>query len=222
MGTPRYMAPEQLKGLAADQRSDVFAFGAVVYELLTGSPAFPGDSQADLIAAVLKGEPEPLTKLSPGVALALDHLVRTCLAKNPDERYGSMRDVLLQLECIADGGSRPDLKPLTAQFDQPIHPMDWALVEMPAVSPDGRSIILTEQSTVGPYTIWNTASRPGPCGTAARGQGCKISDLVAGQPLARLCFRAAICGPSMPPAEALSICVTPRRISTEAPGAARA
>ena len=107
LGTLRYMAPEQLKGLEADHRSDIFAFGVVFYELLTGRPPFVGQSQADLIASVLTSDVAPMASLQPGIPMQLDHLVRTCLVKDPGERYQAMHDVMLELQWMAASGSQP-------------------------------------------------------------------------------------------------------------------
>ena len=108
LGTLRYMSPEQLKGEEADRRSDVFAFGVVLYEMLTGLPAFEADSQAEVIASLLKADAAPVSKLVPEVPVALDHLIRTCLAKDREERRQTMQDVLLELEWILEeGGVEP-------------------------------------------------------------------------------------------------------------------
>ncbi len=101
LGTLQYMAPEQLEGRGADPRSDLFAFGAVLYEMVTGRRAFPGESQASVIAAVLDSEPPPLSASQSLTPPALEHLVKTCLAKNPDERWQAAGDVKRQLEWIA-------------------------------------------------------------------------------------------------------------------------
>jgi eukaryotic-like serine/threonine-protein kinase len=106
MGTPRYMAPEQFEGKDADRRTDIFAFGLVMYELLAGRPAFDGKAQANLIAAVLAAEPASLTSTQPLIPPALDHLIRTCLEKDPDNRRQDMHDVLLELKWIAQGASQ--------------------------------------------------------------------------------------------------------------------
>jgi hypothetical protein len=104
LGTLQYMAPEQLEGRNADTRSDLFAFGAVLYEMLTGRRAFTGESQASVIAAVLDSEPPPLSTSQSLTPHALEHLVKTCLAKNPDERWQAAGDVKRQLEWIVASG----------------------------------------------------------------------------------------------------------------------
>ena len=101
LGTLQDMAPEQLEGRGADPRSDLFAFGAVLYEMVTGRRAFAGDSQASVIAAVLDSEPPPLSASQARIPPALEHLVKTCLAKNPDDRWQAASDVKRQLEWIA-------------------------------------------------------------------------------------------------------------------------
>ncbi len=93
LGTFQYMAPEQLEGKDVDARTDVFAFGALLYEMVTGRRAFEGKSQASLIAAILEHEPRPIAELQPLAPLALDWLVRGSLEKKPDDRWQSMRDV---------------------------------------------------------------------------------------------------------------------------------
>jgi len=108
IGTFQYMAPEQLEGKQADARTDIFALGAVLYEMATGRKAFEGDSQASLIASILTGEPPAITSTrtaidSDGSLVALEHVVERCLAKNPDERWQTMRDVKLELEWIGKG-----------------------------------------------------------------------------------------------------------------------
>jgi Tol biopolymer transport system component len=93
VGTPRYMAPEQIRGQPADARSDVFAFGLVLYELLAGRHAFEGDGAAGVMAAILEREPVPLSRLNPRTPAALAEVVRTCLAKDPDDRWQSVREL---------------------------------------------------------------------------------------------------------------------------------
>ena len=97
------MAPEQLEGKTADARTDLFAFGAVIYEMLTGRKAFQGQSQATLISAILSSEPPPIATLQPTTPPMLERVVNTCLAKDPDSRWQSAHDVKLELTWLAQG-----------------------------------------------------------------------------------------------------------------------
>ena len=109
VGTPAYMAPEQLQGRPADARSDLFAFGVVFYEMLTGHRAFSGDTHANLIAAVLKDAPAPVSTvlgIADSRAMALDAVIEGCLAKDPDDRWQSARDLTRELQRITrDSGT---------------------------------------------------------------------------------------------------------------------
>ncbi|HSN68158.1 MAG TPA: protein kinase, partial [Thermoanaerobaculia bacterium] len=107
VGTFQYMAPEQLEGEEADARTDLFAFGAMLYEMATGKRAFEGKSQASVIAAILEREPPPVSRLDPMSPPALERLIRTCLAKDPDERWQSAHDLRKELEWIREARSTP-------------------------------------------------------------------------------------------------------------------
>ena len=100
------MAPEQLEGREADARTDIFAFGAVVYEMVTGKKAFEGKSQASLIGAIMNSEPASMSNLQPMSPLVLDRIVKKCLAKDPDSRWHSAHDLHDELQWIADAGSQ--------------------------------------------------------------------------------------------------------------------
>ena len=106
LGTFQYMAPEQLEGGEADHRTDIWAFGCVVYEMVTGKKAFEGKSQASLIGAILKDEPRSISTLQPMSPLALDQVIRICLAKDPDERWQSAGDIGRQLKLSSESGSQ--------------------------------------------------------------------------------------------------------------------
>jgi Tol biopolymer transport system component len=106
MGTFQYMAPEQIEGQEADARSDIFAFGLVLYEMVTGRRAFEGKTPASLAAAILEREPPSVATLVPASPGALDRLIRMCLAKDPDRRRQTMQDVLLDLRWIAETGAQ--------------------------------------------------------------------------------------------------------------------
>ena len=106
VGTFQYMAPEQIEGSQADARSDIFSFGTVLYEMATAQKAFEGKTQASLIGSIMKEEPRPIATLAPMTPPGLNRLVKTCLAKDPDERRQTMHDVLLELRWIAEAGSQ--------------------------------------------------------------------------------------------------------------------
>ena len=109
LGTLQYMSPEQLEAKDADARSDIFAFGAVLYELITGKRAFEGSTPASVIASILKGQPQPITQLSPMTSTGIDRVVQTCLEKDPDRRWQSAREVKHALDWVSrDALATPD------------------------------------------------------------------------------------------------------------------
>ena len=106
LGTFQYMAPEQLEGKDADSRSDIFSFGAVLYEMATGKKAFSGSSQASLIGAILRDDPPAISEISPMIPPALNRVVKTCLSKDPEDRFQTAHDAKLQLQWVVEGGSQ--------------------------------------------------------------------------------------------------------------------
>jgi serine/threonine-protein kinase len=108
IGTLQYMAPEQVEGKTGeiDSRTDIFAFGAVVYEMATGKKAFEGKTSASVMAKILETDPPPMSSLQPMTPPALDRIVKRCIAKDPDERWQSATDLTNELEWIAEGGSQ--------------------------------------------------------------------------------------------------------------------
>lgn len=111
VGTMQYMAPEQVEGKEADTRTDLFAFGAVLYEMVTGKRAFEGKSQASLIGAIMKAEPRPVSHGQPMAPAALDRVVRRCLAKDPEERWQTAHDLMVQLAWIGRGRTEVTISP---------------------------------------------------------------------------------------------------------------
>lgn len=105
VGTIQYMSPEQIEGKEADARSDIFAFGGVLYEMVAGKRPFAGKSQISLASSILETDPEKISVLKPQVSPALEHVVTTCLQKNPDDRFLAAHDIKLELRWIAAGGS---------------------------------------------------------------------------------------------------------------------
>jgi Tol biopolymer transport system component/predicted Ser/Thr protein kinase len=114
LGTFQYMAPEQLEGKEADARTDLFALGCVLYEMVTGRKAFAATSQASLIGAILHKEPEPISQFAPMTPRALDRVVRRCLAKDPEGRWQNARDVALELADVTRPEGAPARRPRTA------------------------------------------------------------------------------------------------------------
>ena len=105
VGTVQYMSPEQLEGKESDARADIFAFGAVVFEMITGKRAFDGKTRISVMSAVMECDPPPVSSLQPTVPSSLDHVIQRCLAKDPDQRWQTARDLMLELQWIADAGS---------------------------------------------------------------------------------------------------------------------
>ncbi len=105
VGTFQYMSPEQTEGKEADARSDIFALGAVLYEMATGKRAFTGKSQASLVAAILASDPPPISMVQPMSPPALEQVIKSCLAKDPDERFQTVHDLKLQLKWIASASA---------------------------------------------------------------------------------------------------------------------
>src|SRR6202166_2296531 len=129
VGTLQYMAPEQLEGKEVDARTDIFAFGAVVYEMATRKRAFEGKSQASVISAIMSSDPVPMTSLQPMTPPALDRVVKRCLAKEPDDRWQTARDLHQELKWIAEGGSQAGVTAAaTAPSERTRMLRSWALV----------------------------------------------------------------------------------------------
>jgi Tol biopolymer transport system component/predicted Ser/Thr protein kinase len=111
LGTFQYMAPEQLEGQEADARTDIFALGTVLYEMATGRHAFEGKTKTSLIAAIVDREPPAMSTIRPMTPPAFERVVKTCLAKDPDDRWQSARDVAKELRWIQQGGSATAIRP---------------------------------------------------------------------------------------------------------------
>jgi serine/threonine protein kinase len=202
VGTFHYMSPEQIEGREADARSDIFALGAVLYEATTGKRAFDGRTQATVIAAVLERDPPPITSVQPMAPPVLNEVIKTCLRKDPDERFQTAHDLKLQLQWIAIGltgtGTHEALPARKSRFTrerlmwsgavllliialagvlflrnpQPVAPrvesMRFELTAPPsthfasaaegnsdvAVSPDGKSIVLSAISANKTTSLW--------------------------------------------------------------------
>jgi eukaryotic-like serine/threonine-protein kinase len=131
IGTIEYMSPEQIEGKKADARSDLFALGAVLYEMATGKRTFAGKSQISVASAILEKDPEPISATQPLTPPAFEHVVSTCLAKNPEDRFQTAHDVRLQLKWTAEGASR-----LMAQGMAPPAPkiLSWTIATLAIIA----------------------------------------------------------------------------------------
>jgi Tol biopolymer transport system component len=194
VGTFQYMAPEQMEGSEADARSDIFAFGTVLYEMAAGKSAFEGKTQASLIAAVLERKPEPLSKLQPLAPPALERLIGTCLEKDPDVRRQTMHDVLLELKWIAEAGSQAGVPVTVSVRRRTRERVAWAVAAILGIAALGLGIgligTLTAEKQVlradippPPEMVFHLASyRPGPAVISPDGRRIAF---VAGQTAGR-------------------------------------
>jgi len=114
LGTLQYMAPEQVEAKEVDARTDIFAFGTVAYEMATGRKAFEGKTSASVMAKIMEAEPPSMASLQPMTPPALDRVVKTCMAKEPDERWQTAGDLCRELKWIAEGGPELTLVPTAA------------------------------------------------------------------------------------------------------------
>ncbi len=129
IGTIQYMSPEQIEGKEADARSDLFALGAVLYEMLTGARPFEGKSQLSVASAILEKEPAPIAVTQPLTPPALEYVIKVCLAKNPEDRFQTAHDVALQLKWIAESGAegRKSAAQELARESKPREFLGWAV-----------------------------------------------------------------------------------------------
>jgi serine/threonine protein kinase/Tol biopolymer transport system component len=162
VGTFQYMAPEQLEGRDADARTDLFAFGAVLYEMATGKRAFEGESQASLIAAIIKEMPRPMSEIIPLTPPALEHVVRRCLAKRPDDRWQNASDVKHQLEWIRDAGSQAGVPAPVAVHRRQVARASWMLAVVSTVALVALgSYMATHRAQPASAVRFNTLPPPG-------------------------------------------------------------
>jgi len=164
VGTFQYMAPEQIEGKDADARSDIFALGAVLYEMATGKRAFAGKTTASVFAAILASEPQPLTATYPMLP-ALEQIIRVCLAKDPAERWQSVHDVKLQLRGSAVGGSQvtPQMKVVATRRER----TGWLLASVLLLLLLGVGGAWWASSRRAPSAMYFTSTAPFPANNLA-------------------------------------------------------
>ena len=133
VGTIQYMSPEQIEGKEADARSDIFAFGAVLYEMAAGKRPFEGKSQISLASSILEKDPEPIGALKPLTPAAFEHVVTTCLQKNPEERFQAAHDIRLELQWIAADRSAPAVAALPSLPSNRRERLGWAAAVVAAI-----------------------------------------------------------------------------------------
>jgi eukaryotic-like serine/threonine-protein kinase len=130
VGTFQYMSPEQIEGKEVDGRSDIFSLGTVLYEMLTGKRAFEGKSQLSVASAILEKEPEPISLVKPMTPPALDHAVKKCLAKLPDERWQSASDLASELHWIGETGLQAGLAGRLSAGHRRLERASWLLAAL--------------------------------------------------------------------------------------------
>lgn len=133
VGTIQYMSPEQIEGKEADARSDLFALGAVLYEMASGKRPFEGKSQISVASAILEKDPQPLSTTQPLTPPAFERVVDTCLAKNPDDRFQSARDVRLELKWISET-PEPTAAAATPAAKTPTKALPWVIAALLAIA----------------------------------------------------------------------------------------
>lgn len=130
VGTLQYMSPEQLEGQEADARSDIFSFGATLYEMVTGKRAFTGDSKASLIGSIMQGKPSAISELQPTFPPALDRLIMKCLQKDQENRWQTAKDLQDELAWIASAGSQAGIPKPVASHRRIRMRMGWLLAAL--------------------------------------------------------------------------------------------
>ena len=163
MGTAGYMSPEQIRGAAVDHRSDVFSFGAILFEMLAGRRAFQGDSAIETMNAILKEDPPPIAETGRVVPAALDRVVHHCLEKNPSRRFQSARDLAFGLEALSDVGSAPAaaIAPPRRSLSRPSGPLAAAAAALASLALAGIAYFALRPKTAAQPTFQRLTYRLG-------------------------------------------------------------
>src|SRR6516162_2218792 len=161
LGTLQYMSPEQLEGKDADARSDIFSFGAVLYEMATGRRAFEGKSQVSVMAAILEHDPPPVSALQPIAPPLFDDVIRICLAKNPDERWQSAADLLHELKLVVRYGTLPTVAPKISRKREVVA---WVITAILSIALASTGLFLLLRHTPAPDRVAFEVPTPGTTG----------------------------------------------------------
>ncbi len=153
LGTFQYMAPEQLEGKEADARTDIFALGATLYEMATGKKAFSGASQASLIGAIMTGDPPTISSVQPMSPPVLDRVVKTCLAKDPEDRWQSAHDVASQLKWVAESSATGIAAPASLARRKASTRLAWAAAAVLGVAAALAIVGYVKRAPVPPRTM---------------------------------------------------------------------
>jgi Tol biopolymer transport system component len=160
LGTLQYMAPEQIEGQEADARTDIFAFGAVLYEMVTGRRPFEGKNEASLIGAILQVEPPPIRAIQPLAPSSLDRIVMTSLAKDPDDRWQTARDLLRELKWTAEAGLELDERITVGARTKGREVVAWSMTAVAILAALTAGVVAYRQHTPAETSIYRTTILP--------------------------------------------------------------
>jgi serine/threonine protein kinase/Tol biopolymer transport system component len=191
VGTVQYMSPEQIEGKEADRRSDIFAFGCVLYEMATGKRAFEGKSNLSVASAILEKEPEPISKIQPLAPPGLEHIVQRAIAKDPEERWQSASDIRAELKWVGSASSQTQLAPLSRKRKLP----SWAMIAAVLVIAALAGTIGYQMRTPPQVPVLKTMILP-PEKTVFSIQGDIAGPAVISRDGARIAFVARSAGPA--------------------------
>src|SRR5215203_4128120 len=153
VGTPQSMAPEQIEAREVDARTDIFAFGCVLYELLTGQRPFDGQSPSSVMAAILATKPRPLEELLPLTPPALERIVMRCLAKDPEDRWQSARDIASELQWVGQGGSKVGLPAMVSGRRKVREGVAWGAFALAALGAVGFAVAWARRAPEVPALV---------------------------------------------------------------------
>ncbi|MBN1210509.1 MAG: protein kinase [Myxococcaceae bacterium] len=188
LGSPGYMSPEQATGKPVDHRTDLFSFGVLLYELVTGKRPFMGYTAGEQIVAICRDEPEPASKLNPALPPRLEQVIRTCMAKKPGDRYASARELLAELEALVQGATPGASSPPISAPQLPMMPSGGGPL-LPALRRAWP--VLVSLAAVGLLAVFALGSNES---LEQRPQGATPEALGSSNPEARLRYAAAMRG----------------------------